>query len=56
MAAGVSTDSLWDICGEVTQDTTQSLRRLIFSYHRGALDMSAVPATGAACPAAVRRS
>ena len=38
--AGFSTDSLCDICRDVTQDTAASLRRLVFSYHRSALDRS----------------
>jgi hypothetical protein len=40
MAAGFSTDSLCDICRDVTQDTAESLRRLIFSYRRSALERS----------------
>ncbi len=31
MAAGFNTDSLCDICRDVTQDTAVSLRRLVFS-------------------------
>jgi hypothetical protein len=40
MAAGFNTDSLWDICRDVTQDTAVSLRRLVFSYQRSALERS----------------
>jgi hypothetical protein len=40
MAAGFNTDSLWDICRDVTQDTVESLRRLVFSYQRNALERS----------------
>jgi hypothetical protein len=40
MAAGFSTDSLWDICRDVTQDTAVTLRRLVFSYQRSALERS----------------
>jgi hypothetical protein len=39
-AAGFNTDSLWDICRDVTQDTAVSLRRLVFSYQRSALERS----------------
>ena len=40
MVAGFNTDSLWDICRDVTQDTAVSLRRLVFSYQRSALERS----------------
>lgn len=30
MAARFNTDWLWDICRDVTQDRTASLRRLVF--------------------------
>ena len=43
MAAGFSTDSLWDICRDVTQDTAESRRRLVFSYQRSALERSPLP-------------
>ena len=40
MVAGLNTDSLWDICRDVTQDTALTLRRLVFSYQRSALERS----------------
>ncbi len=40
MAAGFNTDSLRAICRDVTQDTAVSLRRLVFSYQRSALERS----------------
>lgn len=49
--AGFSTDSLWDIWRDVTQDTAVSLRRLYFSYRRSALERSLVLP-----PAPVRKS
>jgi hypothetical protein len=40
MAAGFNTASLWDICRDVTQETAVSLRRLVFSYQRSAVESS----------------
>lgn len=40
MVAGLNTDSLWDICRDVTQDTALTLGRLVFSYHRSAVERS----------------
>ena len=39
-AAGLSTDSLWETCSDVTRDTAETLRRLVFSYQRNALERS----------------
>ena len=39
-AAGLSRDSLWDTCSDVTRDTAVTLRRLVFSYQRSAFDKS----------------
>ena len=40
IATGLSTDSLRDTCCVVTQDTALTLRRLVFSYQRSALERS----------------
>src|SRR6202007_2033842 len=40
IAAGLSADSLRDTCSVVTQDTALTLRRLVFSYQRSALERS----------------
>src|SRR5229473_7577757 len=42
IAAGLNTDSLWDTCSDVTRDTADTLRRLVFSYQRSALERSLV--------------
>ncbi len=39
-AAGLSRDSPWDTCSDATRDTAVTLRRLVFSYQRSALDKS----------------
>jgi hypothetical protein len=43
IAAGLNTDSLWDTCSDATQDTALTLRRLVFSYQRSALERSLLP-------------